>query len=357
MNLVCASTLPVPRWSSDLARLLPIRSQFVISGAIRDSVLTALSGTPSLVPMLRGLWETLKAADCRCLLVYDPADGIRVYPDQAAERELAERLFNLKFTNGAQIISLETLTRIMKTLAWQRQARCALVLDFASRLTRQPNQLNEVEHRFFVAAEKLSLCATPIIPEEGGGLPAFNPILWLVNRAQDLPSWLTLDSERVASLIIAKPDYETREETARLLAPLFKGFDSATAEQRDKCVKNFSDGTEGMSLAALSDITELASRQSLSLFDIDDAVRCYKVGALDNPWRKDFLREKIHGGTAFIEARVKGQHQAVIKTLDILKRSVMGLTGAQARSGSDRPRGILFLPGLAAWAKPSLPKH
>jgi ATP-dependent Clp protease ATP-binding subunit ClpA len=90
--------------------------------------------------------------------------------------------------------------------------------------------------------------------------------------------------------------------------------------------------------------------------DIDDAVRCYKVGALDNPWRKDYLREKIRDAQAFIEDRVKGQHPAVVKTLDILKRSVMGLTGAQARSGGSRPRGVLFFAGPTGVGKTELAK-
>jgi len=350
------TTPAAPRWSRDLERLLPIRSQFVVSGNIRDSFLTPLASGPALVPLLRCLWESLRQQGYRCLLVFDPADGIRVYPNEPVQRELAERLFDLKLSGGCQMISLETLANLMKNLAGQREARCALVLDFASRLTRQPDHLAEGEHRFFVTAEKLSLAAAPVVPKEGGGLPAFNPVLWLVNRAQDLPSWFTLDSERVASLIIAKPDYESRQAAAGLLAPLFRGFTEAPPGERAKLLKAFTDGTEGMTLTALSDITELASRQGLGMADIDDAVRCYKVGALDNPWRKDYLREKIRDAASFIEDRVKGQRPAVVKTLDILKRSVMGLTGAQARSGGSRPRGVLFFAGPTGVGKTELAK-
>jgi len=350
------SALAAPRWSRDLERLLPIRSQFVIAGNIRDSFLTPMAGGPALVPLLRCLWETLRHRGYRCLLVFDPSDGIRVYPNEPVQLELAERLFDLKLSAGNQMISLESLGNLMKNLAAQREARCALVLDFASRLTRQPDHLGDGEHRFFVGAEKLSLAAAPVVPREGGGLPAFNPVLWLVNRAQDLPSWFTLDSERVASLIIAKPDHESRLAAAGLLAPLFGGFAEATASERAKLIKTFADGTEGMTLTALSDITELASRQGLGMADIDDAVRCYKVGALDNPWRKDYLREKIRDASAFIEDRVKGQRPAVVKTLDILKRSVMGLTGAQARSGGNRPRGVLFFAGPTGVGKTELAK-
>jgi len=265
-------------------------------------------------------------------------------------------LFELKLSNGCQMMSLESLAGVMKKLSAEREARCALLLDFASRMTRQAEHLSEGEHRFFVAAEKLSLNAAPIVPREGGGAPQFNPILWLVNRPQDLPSWFTLDSERVASLVVGKPDFEARQAAGSQLAPLFAGYAEASDAMRAQFLKNFTEGTEGMPLTALADITELADRQHLGIRDIDDAVRCYKVGALDNPWRKDYLREKIRDAQTFIEDRVKGQHPAVVKTLDILKRSVMGLTGAQARSGGSRPRGVLFFAGPTGVGKTELAK-
>lgn len=349
-------SLSQARWLQDLQRLLAIRSQFVISGSIRDSFLTPVGETQALVPLARALWEALRQRDFRFLLIFDPADGLRVYPDEPVAKELACRLFDLKLCDGYQMMSLESLAKLMKRVSAERDARCALVLDFASRLTRHSEQLSEAEHRFFIAAEKLSLYAAPVVPRETGGQPLFNPVCWLVNRAQDLPSWLTLDSERIASLVIAKPDYETRHAAASQLAALFAGYNEASPAAREQFLKSFTEGTEGMSLTALSDITELADRQQLGIRMIDDAVRCYKVGALDNPWRKDYLREKIRNAHQFIEDRVKGQHPAVVKTLDILKRSVMGLTGAQARSGGSRPRGVLFFAGPTGVGKTELAK-
>jgi energy-coupling factor transporter ATP-binding protein EcfA2 len=349
-----------PRWLADLQRLLPIRSQFVVSGNIRDSFLADIGGGAALVPLLRALWETLKGQGFRCMLVFDPADGLRIYPNEPEPRELASRLFELALSDGSQMVSLETLAKLMKQVAGQREARCALVLDFASRLARQPDHLSEGEHRFFVSAEKLSLHAAPVVPKDGGASqsnpPLFNPMVWLVNRPQDLPSWFALDSERAASLTVAKPDFEARQEAARQLAPLFEGYEQADEAARGLFVKAFAEGTEGMTLLGLADITELAGRQKLGLADIDDAVRCYKVGALENPWKKDYLRERIRKADAFIEDRVKGQRQAVVKTLDLLKRSAMGMTGAHARAGSGRPRGVLFFAGPTGVGKTELAK-
>ncbi|MEW6512773.1 MAG: AAA family ATPase [Pseudomonadota bacterium] len=345
-----------PRWLRDLERLLPIRSQFIVSGNIRDSLLAPVGGNHVPVPLLRGLWEKLKHHDYRYLLIYDPADGMRVYPNEPAVVELATKLHELKLQEGVMPMGLESLVTLMRKLTGSREAHAALVLDFASRLARAPDHLDAGEHRFFVAAEKLSLAASPVIPTGATSQPLFNPILWLVNRPQDLPSWFALDSERIASLIVGKPDYETREAAARQLIALFPGFAAADATQRTEAVRRYADGTDGLTLTALADIAQLAVRQGIPLGGVEDAVRSYKVGATDNPWRKDYLKDKIRNARTALEDRVKGQHQAATKTVDILMRSVMGLTGAQARSGGGRPRGVLFFAGPTGVGKTELAK-
>jgi ATP-dependent Clp protease ATP-binding subunit ClpB len=106
----------------------------------------------------------------------------------------------------------------------------------------------------------------------------------------------------------------------------------------------------------MADIAQLARSQNIAMREVEDAVRCFKVGAIENPWRQDYLREKIRNAGQAIESRVKGQHQAIVKTIDILMRSVMGLTGAQARARGSRPRGVLFFAGPTGVGKTELAK-
>jgi hypothetical protein len=355
------ATDSTPRWIDDLARLTPIRSQFVVAGNIRDSFLTEIEGELTLVPLLRCLWSRLAALDYQLLLVYDPVDGVRAYPNEPAVVELAAKLFELKFVDGAMATSLENLVVLMKKVAAQREARCALVIDFASRIPRAADRLDAAEHRFFVAAERLSLMANPIVPKganiaTANGKARFNPILWLVNRPQDLPGWLTLDSTRVSVLGIGLPAYEARVAAAALLGTLFPGYDGADADAQKTFAQTFAQLTDGLPLVALADIAQLADRQGIGLADVDDAVRCFKVGAAENPWKKDYLRERIANALPFIEDRVRGQRAAVVKTIDILMRSVMGLTGAQARISGNRPRGVLFFAGPTGVGKTELAK-
>ncbi|HEX2827278.1 MAG TPA: AAA family ATPase [Burkholderiales bacterium] len=363
-----------PRWIRDLTRLTSIRSHFVVAGNIRDSFLTPLEGATTLAPLLRCLWVYLSQLGYRFVLVYDPVEGLRPYPNEPQTVELATRLFDLKLADGAMAVSLEKLVEIMKKVAGQREARCALVVDFASRIARQPDHLDPGEHRFFVAAERLSLAAHPIVPKgsdvstagpgsagtdsvgTGAGKPRFNPVLWLVNRPQDLPSWLTLDSTRVSVLSIGLPDFETRLEAARHLAGLFHDYDSGDAAEQKRFASDFARLTDGLPLIALADAAQLADRLGIGFRDVDDAVQCYKVGVTENPWKKAYVKSRIAGALPFIEDRVKGQRAAVTKTIDILMRSVMGLTGAHARSTGNRPRGVLFFAGPTGVGKTELAK-
>ncbi len=350
-----------PRWAQDIERLLPIRSQFVLSGNIRDNFLLPMGNKLTLVPLLRCLWGVLQRQDYRLLLVYDPIDGVRPYPNEPAVVEQATKLFNLKLQDGAMPVSLETLSGLMRKVAETREVRCALVLDFASRLVRNAEHLDAGQHQFFVAAEKCAASANPILPvdlppELAVGGARYNPIVWLLNRPQDLPSWFTLDSARIATLSIANPDFETRKAAADILGRLFGGYAECDAAAQAKFCTRFAELSEGLWLTALADIAQLAKRQGLAHTAIEEAVQCFKVGIVDNPWKKGYMRERIAGAQTAIEARVKGQPQAITKTLDILTRSVMGLTGAQARSSGNRPRGVLFFAGPTGVGKTELAK-
>jgi len=357
----------LPKWLADLDRLVAIRSHFVLSGNIRDTFLIDLGDAPTLAPIMRALWLRLKQRGYAFFVVWDRVDGISVYPKDAAAQREASSLLGLKLKeDGTMAASLDALYEVMKRAVALREARVAVVIDFASRISTNAQHPTNDEHRFFVGCEKLSLNAAPVIPRPsqapGTGTPAqpatplFNPVIWLVNREQDLPSWFLLDSERVSPHVIPRPDYQTRLAAAELLAPLMAGHESADARSRAEFTRVFADNTDGMTLAAMGDIVQLAGQGGVDIGDIDDAIRCYKVGALDNPWKKDYLRDKIRGAMSEIEERVKGQVQAATKTIDILMRSVTGLTGAQARSSSGRPRGILFFAGPTGVGKTELAK-
>ena len=347
-----------PKWLADLKRLLPVRSQFVLSGEVRDLFLTDSPTGPVPVPLLRALWLMLHELGYQFMLVYDPIDGVRVYPPEREMVTLASKyLPEVKFQNGRIDAKLDgSLIDIMRAVVGLRQARVVLIIDFASRLTSNPTHLEEAQHSFFVFCEKLSLDASPVLPEGSKEGPLYNPVIWLLNRGQDLPSWLLLDSERISTHTIPSPSMQVRDMAARMLATRFADSSKATPEKMKKFVDVFTAGTNGMSLQAMTDVAQLASRANMGLSDIGDALRAFKIGEIENPWKGDLIRGKIAEAAKRLEERVKGQPQAITKTADILMRSAMGLTGAQAHSSSGRPRGALFFAGPTGVGKTELAK-
>lgn len=346
------------KWLEDLERMLPVRSQFVLSGEIRDVVLVDSGGGLAPVPMLRAIWLSLRELGYEFMLVHDMIDGVRVYPN---EREVVERatacLPDAALRNGRAPGQIGgTLLDMMRGVVGLRQARGAFVMDFASRLVPSPSHLDEAQRHFFVACEKMALEAAPALPAGSTGGPLFNPVIWLLNRGQDMPSWMLLDCERISTLTIPPPSRQSRVEAARMLANRFAQFDPADDENINKFVNAFAAGTDGMSLQAMTDIAQLAHRSEIGLSRIDDALRAFKIGATDDPWKEAWLRQNIASASGKIVDRVKGQPQAVTKTVDILMRSVMGLTGAQARSIGGRPRGVLFFAGPTGVGKTELAK-
>ena len=345
-----------PQWIEDIDRLLAIRPQIVLSGNIRDRFLTPTQSGLSLASVIPCLWALCAGKGFKFLLIYDRVDGIKVYPDTPENQNEASARLSLKFSSGAMEVNLATLLDKARLVAGNREIRIGLIIDYASRLTAGPQSLSADELVFFSGLEKLANSAMPVMPRDTKGDWLFNPIIWMTNRVQDLPSWYGLDSERIHSLEIARPSYGQRQAAARLLVRRIAGQATVSPETTLAAVRTFSESTDGLTLQAMSDISQLAVHQKIPPNAIDDAIRAFKVGNVRSPWKAPDMRERIATAPQLLADRVKGQQQSVVKTVDILTRSVMGLTGAQARTSGMRPRGVLFFAGPTGVGKTELAK-
>jgi len=345
-----------PKWIEDIDRLLAIRPQFVLSGNIRDRFLTPVQGGLSLASVIPCLWALWSDKGFRFLLIHDRVDGIKVFPDTPENQNEASTRLSLKFSNGAMQANLATLLDKARLLVGSREMRAALIIDYASRLTAGPQSLSCDELAFFAGMEKLANSAMPVKPKDAKGDWLFNPLVWLTNRVQDLPSWYGLDSERIHAIEIARPAYAQRQATAKLLVQRIAGNASVSPEIEQAAVRVFAESTDDLTLQAMSDISQLAVHQAIPLNAIDDAIRAFKVGNVRSPWKAADMHQRIATAPQKLTDRVKGQQQSVVKTVDILTRSVMGLTGAQARSAGMRPRGVLFFAGPTGVGKTELAK-
>ena len=345
-----------PRWLRQLAQYLPICSQFVVEGNIRDVHLVHSEDGLLFQPIVNCLWELLQGQGCEGILIYDRVSGIQVFPEdrrEAIEQKLGSRLGNQR---GNEPQSLEELQQRLFEVSAARELSCAFIIDYASRLTRNAgDQMDEAEYDFFAACQKLADTTYELRRPDVGEL-VFNPIVWLVEQANDLPAWFAVGNDRIRTVVADMPDQQARNEVAERLARDLPGVDAMSEQDRANATGTFASLTDGLTVRAMMQVRSLARSQNLPFAQISDAIRAYRVGIADNPWRQTYLYDRIRSGDQEITASVKGQAQAVQQTLDILKRSVTGLTAAQASSSGNKPRGILFFAGPTGVGKTELAK-
>jgi ATP-dependent Clp protease ATP-binding subunit ClpA len=343
------SSVEKTRWQRDLLRFLPLRSQFVLSGNTRDLQLHELAPSQiTSVPLSRALPDTLKVAGYERIASFDLLNGFRgIEPvDDSFLTQLG-----LTATNGSAAGGIDLLAATLERHVAVDGPPSALLVDFASRLITRNEALSPAEHQLFSRALILSHSARAR-PAGDRRLPFFNTVIWIVDKEGDLPDWFLIGNPRIRHIPIGRPDHQARRTMIRSLIRGLPGAQDAAQSDLEKSSEEFVDETEGLLLLDLSAIAQLARSETVPFNQISDAVRRFKVGVTEDPWRK-ISHEKISSAEEFVRRRVKGQAHAVTHMLDIVKRAVTGI-GQSPRGG--RPRGVAFLAGPTGVGKTELAK-
>lgn len=343
-----------PRWVRDLTRFLPLKSQFVLTGNVRDLQIRQIGGKAVAASLGEVLAATLGDAGYADAVRYDPVSGFSVMPRaDGGEPDSDALLTRLGLTpsGGRAAGGGDVLATTLERLVGLDGPPVALVADFASRLIVRSDALSQPEHALFTRALVLSQRAEarPVGPDRA---PRFNTVVWIVEKEGDLPDWLTIDNPRIRHVPIAPPDRAARRAVAGSLIRGIPGAREASPVDVTEAERELVDATEGMLLVDLNAVAQLARAEGVAIADVGEAVRRYKVGVTDDAWRL-IERERIRDGAATIQRRVVGQDHAVVHMLDIVKRAATGIGGG-GRGG--RPRGIAFLAGPTGVGKTELAK-
>ncbi|WP_050997003.1 MULTISPECIES: AAA family ATPase [Frankia] len=378
----------VPGWLRDLQSSVFTHPQFVLHGNVRDQHLwTPPRGPMQFLSLLDRLWYTLDASGYHHVLVADPVDGLRLHLPRAMPRpEREERLRAqqevLRARYGIRApqreLDLAALADRMRHVvhgpdpdraegAEGAEAQdgpdirppgivdtpVALIIDYAGRLVTNPANLMENEQAFFTAAEKLAHQAMRFVwPDERA---RYNPLIWLVHNEQELPASFMSPSVPLRRIAVPVPQLDDRLTATTALLPLLPESAGLTGEQRAALARRFADSVQGLPLNSLPAIVELSRSGIPEVSSMEAAARSYRLGVRENPWGQHELRGRLRDAEETLNAAVLGQQQAVGRAVDILVRSVMGLSGAQA-SSVVRPRGVLFLAGPTGVGKTELAK-
>lgn len=344
-----------PRWMRDLVRFLPLKSQFVLSGNIRD--LQACEVAPQVITPQTfelTLYRALRGVGYSQVLIWNPLLGFYGLqtPDLPAVNidKLLQQI-GLTPEEGRAAAGIDLLGNALEKFVNLNDEPVALIIDFASQLTIRADNLSAAEHQLFTRALVLSHQVNTR-PAGANRTPFFNTVLWLVEKEGDLPDWLLVNNPRIRHIPVSKPDSASRRALASALIKGIPGSQQTSPELLAKAESTFVNSTEGMLLLDMNAITTLARVEKLTINDITDAVRRYKVGVTEDPWQK-IDREKIVQADEYVYKRVKGQNHAVVHMLDIIKRAI---TGVGANRKGNRPRGVVFLAGPTGVGKTELAK-
>lgn len=344
-----------PRWLRDLLRFLPLKSQFVLSGNIRDLQASEVApGTVTAQSFNQTLCNALLDAGYTQVIAWDPVSGFRAVDKPGSAPEAGQTLLQelgLTPVNGVAPAGIDLLGAILPRLVGRAGEPIALIIDFASRLVVRNDSLSAAEHQLFTQALVQSHQARSR-PATELRKPFFNTLLWLVEKEGDLPDWLLVDNPRLRHIPVSKPDQLSRRALAPALLKGLSGSQGASEVVMHQAVEAFVQNTEGLLLLDLSAIAQLARVEGVAMEQIADAVRRYKIGVTEDPWLK-IDRQRIRHADALVHQRVKGQEHAVTHMLDIVKRA---MTGVGASRKGNRPRGVAFLAGPTGVGKTELAK-
>ena len=392
-----------PAWLRDIHRFLPIVPQFLLTGNINDQYLIKQDGFDQGHFLPQALWFLLKQNGFDALLLYDRFDYFQTYeptPEavdavwRAAQPELPDRItYEQNLANqpggghaagsralgsdnskpsesdeekrsrefweeGRFLQGINDLPTTLRNIVTCDTAKVAVLVMQASRLLLNSQQISASEGALFGALWKLANDTNPL-DNEVTGRQIFTPIFWAVDQANDLPDWFVVGNERLRLQSIQKPDFSMRVRYANSIYKMFSGHDDVTVDQRDELLKLFASQTEGMSLASMESIAVLAVDLKTNFTKLNDAVIAFKLGVTEeSPWRSKNFKARIATAQTSISNKIAGQNRAIAKTIDILCRSAIGLSGAHTSDGnSAKPQGVLFFAGPTGTGKTQLAKE
>lgn len=340
-----------PTWIENLRLALPIGPLVSLSGNIKDLHLTPSDGMVLMLPLHACIWEALKLSGYKALLLFDRNDGWRAWP---ATNDAAELLRQVTDATGSETASqqksLRSAAMVVERVMCTIRDPIAVLVENASWLSNPANGGNDATFEFYSALGQFASRAKTISNIQGRKVPLYNPVIFALKGSNDLPAWFSVNNESLRRVAVPLPERAVRARAVDQIAPMF--VEGRTERSKGALV----DATEGLSLSALISAVRIAQLQGLAMADAPEAVRAYRLGVVDNPWKQPHLKSAIEDGEAQLTARVKGQPRAIKMALDILKRSVSGLSGAHTNAKSSRPRGVLFFAGPTGVGKTELAK-
>lgn len=348
LDLSSDRTLADPVWVDELHTGLTRRSHFVISGNVRDIYPHQQSpGEVQFLTLQQVLWRVAREKGFAALLTYSPNAGLELHPE--CDGSAQDPISKAGIVLGQPLKSGAELAEMHRKLTTMVGFSAAVVFDYAAHLF--DNQDHDITAVLIEADQE----ARRTLGQGGDHRPS-SATLWIVDRPGDLPEWFTKGNDSLREIVVELPNLEDRYAFAETLIDHFADGSRLDEGASAEFLEQFALRADGMTLVGMRNVAFLSSDENLTCSQIDEAIRIDRLGTRRNPWKSPVMRARMMRAEEIITRRIKGQKHAIAKSLDILTRSIAGLSGAQTSSRLSRPRGVMFLVGPTGTGKTELAK-
>ena len=354
------------KWHRELATFSQIKRAVILEGNINDTFAFPGSGRDRIQYYLGYFF----ADDYDCVMMYDTLNGVTdprrdlaqseekmSDEEKAQEAEWEERVQGVIEEAGEDSkidlndagVSLNAFCEKLPYLLRQGGKRVMVILNLASRYTARPDNLSQRDVEAFTQLQQAI-----------AGAISGNFVVLITNKQNDLPSWFFLDNPCIKTIHVDLPTAEERRAfvEGNALSAFFKDdiYEQDIQAYQDRpdelteLINRFVSRTEGMTNIEMVDLSYLCRSLNLRVPQLCSVIDWYLYGIRENPWENEGLRERVRKGEKVLTDKVKGQPAAIRAVMDVVKRSIVGMSGIQHKSGG-KPKGILFFAGPTGTGK------
>ena len=347
----------LPKWHRELEIFRKIKPILILEGNVLDKYSYPLEGsTPkgSIVNLVEYLHYYFKDQGYENIVVYDEIRGFYNRCEDGYLERFA-KLVGASVGNGnipAEFAGKEvSASNYVEKALTQSESPAVVLMNFASRYIADPVNMRQQEVEGFTILQQASLTAAETRSAAGATLK--NLVVLLVNKLNDVPAWFYLSNPNVKTITIATPSKEERTDLVK--GDRFRSFfdkdirseiDGMEPAELEKLQDRFIGLTEGFTFTELNGLRNLCRDQKTHVKDLCSIIDLYKFGIKENPWES----LNLDNAYADFEKRVKGQPNALMQTLDVVKRAVTGMSSITS-SAHGKPKGVLFFAGPTGTGK------
>lgn len=352
----------IAKWHRELAIFCRIKPLIIVEGNVLDVYQYPTEGSISKGSILRlpeYLYYYFTDLGYGTIVFYDSMQGFYNSCEEGHIDEFAQmtdsrldgRFIRCDFKGKSN-----SATSIVRTAMSQNQVPTAIIMNLASRYITSPDNVDQAEVDSFTNLLLASLEGKDVRTKSG---TLKNIVVMIVNKVNDVPAWFYLDNPNVKTVSISTPSKEERESLVK--GENFASFFSADVYDEDisyykqhpdelgKVQDKFVGLTEGFSFTEINGLRRLCKNEKTHIRQMSSIIDLYRYGVKDNPWDSLDVNE-LKAAKEDFQKRVKGQEFAIVKTLDVIKRTVTGLSSLQG-SAHGKPKGILFFAGPTGTGK------